>query len=51
MARQVKFPNFVGVSLDDETLERLKVLAEMNKSTVSQQIRQLVAEVFRKEEE
>jgi hypothetical protein len=50
MAREVKYPNFVGVSLDDVMFEKLKKVSQDEERTVSQQIRYIINKIFKMEE-
>jgi len=42
MSREVKYPNFIGVSVDEEMLKKLKELADLRESTVSQTVRFII---------
>ena len=42
MSREVKYPNFIGVSVDEEMLKKLKELADLKESTVSQTVRFII---------
>ena len=48
MAREVRYPNFIGVSVDGEMLEKLKDLAELRESTVSQTVRYILRQSISK---
>ena len=45
--KEIEFPNAVSVNLSDEMCNRLKEMAEEEGRTVSQQVRWLVAKIFR----
>ena len=51
MARKVRYPNFIGVSIDNEILEKLKILAELRESTVSQTVRYIIKQSMSKQVE
>ena len=42
MSREVKYPNFIGVNVDGEMLKKLKELADLRESTVSQTVRFII---------
>lgn len=51
MARKVRYPNFIGVSVDNKMLEKLKILAELRECTVSQTVRYIIKQSLNKQVE
>jgi len=44
--KEIRYPNLLGVSVDDEVLEKIRKIADEKKWSISQTVRELVEEVF-----